>query len=334
MKNIILIFSILFYNSLVFSGVPGGDNIVHDPINKSVIVETNTAILDKMEKDVIQQINSIAQVRENVQKANEAIKQGSREIKNTVHDFHKSVDTIYNNTFGLVGEGARLWEEIQKIPDTMEKEAKSLINTSKCLVDSMDKYEQVETMYKAKYHFKGNDNSTPDNPNDDRYVFENGRDGAGTAYNEWAVNPCGHELSMYEQMVGNVLREKEIILRVGKKRAKTREELNKLKNANDELLRKVESTKSLKETQDVSKLLLWKILKVLENIEYSLDDMLYHVVSLTHDPSTLKRAKRLTKDQRIEDQNNNIKYGSVDHFRKKLKFWADLPKGAKTPALK
>lgn len=83
---------------------------------------------------------------------------------------------------------------------------------------------------------------------------------------------------------------------------KTKKQLEAERKANVALWKKVEETKSQKETLDVSKLLLFKMLKTLERIEKILKTKAYLNHGVNHNPKALKTAGYVSPEQQEEYQ--------------------------------
>lgn len=282
----------------------------------------------------IETVNQVAELRENVQQTKQLILDTTK-MKDTIGAMRTEMSTIFNNTFGLIGELSRLRDEILDTPDDINAFMQEFKNSADCLFDDLDKYQQVETIYKSRYVFKDNYGGTPKNPADDPYVFKDGSDMAG-AFDPLQLkeNPCGHTVTYFSKLKAKYDEEKSVIDRLTGIWVKTEEELSETKRFYTEMEKKVEETKTEKETLDTMKTILWRMNGHLESIDKTLGDLTKFIVSRYHNPNVLFNAPGLSTEMENKLKMQNIKPGEATEWNKKAAIWKSLGRAAAKPLIR
>ncbi|MBU2645524.1 hypothetical protein KKI24_12525 [bacterium] len=289
----------------------------------------------------IEAINTVSQLRENLQVVKDTLNV-TEEMKQGVGEMRKFMSTVYNNTFGLIGEIARLREDLLKTPGEFDKMMNAFKNAADCLFDDLDKYQQVETIYSARYHFVDSAAGTPNYPDDDPYVWSKTRsqgDQSAGDINELPIqlqeNPCGYKTkTFHDELKERAETEKAIIERILAGYNKTEEEAKNLQKFYQEMEKKVEKTETEKETLDTMKAILWKMNSHLENIDRNLSDVTYLYVSAVHDPKRAFKAPRITPEVEAMMSSNGIVPGKSTQFDKAASAWKALRNGSSKTYLK
>jgi hypothetical protein len=291
-------------------------------------------LLETAKLNYIETINSVAELRENVEQTKKLILDTSK-MKDTIGSMRTEMSTIFNNTFGLIGELNRLRDEILETPDDINAFMQEFKDNADCLFDDLDKYQQVETIYKSRYVFKDNFGGTPENPADDPYVFKDGSDMAG-AFDPLQLkeNPCGHTVTYFSKLKAKYDEERSIIDRLTGVWVKTEEELTESKRFYVEMDKKVEETKTEKETLDTMKTILWAIHGKLVDIDKTLGELTLFIVNRSHDPNKLYTAPGLSSEMKNKLKMNNVKAGVATGWQKKAAIWKSLGKATPSPLIR
>lgn len=284
-------------------------------------------LLETAKLNYIEMVNQVAKLRENIEQTKQLILDTSK-MKDTIGSMRTEMSTIFNNTFGLIGELSRLRDEILKTPNDVQSFINEFKDNADCLFGDLDKYQQVETIYKSRYVFKDNYGGTPENPYDDPYVFKDGSDMAG-AFDPLQLkeNPCGHTVTYFSQLKARYEEEKSILDRINTIWVKTEAELSETKRFYTEMEKKVEETQTEKETLDTMKTILWRMNGHLESIDKTILDLTKFIVSKEHDPNKLFKTPGLSTEMQNKLKMQNIKAGEATNFKKKSAIWKNLERG-------
>lgn len=324
MKSKIGILFALIVLTLVSKAICQGGEISHDPWTLAELKAQHVVMINQ----TAELKDQLIEMKKNVLNT-AAIAQG-------VGDLTQDFKEIYNNTFGLIGELARLHEEIVSTPDDIEaffKEFKDIID---CAIDDLDSYGRAEKIYEARYVFKGRDNGTPQVKWDDRYVGEYYSAGVDS-FSALNQNPCGFSVDAYSILKRKAEQEKRVLKDAIEKNSKTAEEIKKTKERFDQLAEKVEETESLKETVDTNKAILFEMLMIQKQMEKHLRNLVILQYGREHERTlrSLESAKHVSKDQLKKDKALGVKYNSnqqLNSFFKKIKnTYLDKPPAGTSP---
>lgn len=308
---------------LLFPNILMGQMVVSDP-----------AALAQSKLNYVEAINTVSQLRESVATAKQQINK-TEEMRDAFSMMRTEMSTVYNNTFGLIGELERLRQDIASTPNELMKMMEELKANANCLFSDLDKYSQVETMYKARYVFKDEYGGTPNNPDDDPYIWRNNQDMAGSFVPvQLQENPCGHTVTYFSQIKAKYEEERSVIERVLAKYNQSREEITANAKFYEEMEEKIQETKTEKETLDTMKTVLWKMNSHLESIDKTLLDVARIYISSFHDPTALSRAPGLSPTSLAMIQSEGISLGEANEFEKRAAVWKSLGSSSKNPLLK
>jgi len=299
-QKIIFIFLFLFFSFLSIHA----QQVVTDP----------TAHADH-ELSYIQLVNQVAQFRESVVVLKDQLNV-TEQVRDTMTDIRAAAAVVYNNTFGLVGEVNALIEEVKGIPQVMQDVASEFQQQVDCLYADMDKYQKAETIYQARYVFKGRDNGTVNSPwtrsddwmdDDDPFISDKTDVQAGTFDAlHLSENGCYVAYTAYNNEIWKIQKEQEVILSLEAEASQSEEELNKFKQRMKDLGEKVERTQESKESIDTIKAEIWEVVRLLTKMEYHLSNLVWKAYALDHDPMKLTGKAQLTDEQLEFLKKNNI----------------------------
>jgi len=301
-------------------------------ISYAQLAVTDPTALAQAKLTYIETINTVSELRENVQAAKDMIFEAQK-MKEGIGEMRTMMSTVYNNTFGLVGELERLRVDILKTPAEMQAFLDEFKANADCLFDDMDKYQQVETIYKARYIFVDSVGGTPNYPADDPHIWEDGSQTAGQIGGDpvqLQENPCGHSVTTNgARILNKIEQEKAILERITGIYNKTEEEKTNLENFYTEMEKKVQNTETEKESLDTMKAILWKMNSHLESIDKTLLDITHYYISTVHDPNAVAKAPHLSQKSMTEAAALGIKYGEATEYNKKTAQWWGLGKTTK-----
>ncbi len=303
---IIMALIISFFLTVTFYQDSYAQLAVHDPTT-----------FQQLKLNYIESINAVSELRENVQAAKDTILE-AKKIKEGIGEVRNMMSTIYNNTFGLVGELQRLREDLIKTPGEIQSFLDEIKSNADCLFSDMDKYQQVETIYKARYVFKDSEGGTPNYPDDDPYIWKDGSQMAG-AYDpvQLKENPCGHTTTYYTKALSQVEEEKAILDRIIGIYTKTEEEAAANEKFYEDMEKKVAETETQKETMDTMKVIQWKMLAHLESIDRTTLDHLKFIVGRVHDPNKLLRTPGISDEVKAMISVKGISFGNATEYKKR-----------------
>lgn len=298
---------------------------------------TDATLLAQAKLEYIEAVNTVSKLRENLQVVKDTLNV-TEEMKQGVGEMRKFMSTVYNNTFGLIGELSRLREDLLKTPGEFDRMMEQFKHAADCLFDDLDKYQQVETMYSARYHFGDVAAGTPNYPADDPYVWSRtdsqGQQTAGSIDPlpvQMQENPCGYRLkTLGDKLEEERITQQKIIERILAKYNKTEEEAETLQEFYTEMEKKVEETKTEKETLDTMKVILWKMNSHLENIDRNLNDITYLYVSAMHNPQRAFKAPKMNDETQAYISSQGIILGESTQFDKNSASWKSLRSGLKS----
>jgi len=294
----------------------------------------DVGVLAQAKLQYIEALNTVSELRENINQTKQLILD-TQNMKEGIGSIRTMMSEVYNNTFGLVGELDRLRDEIARTPQDIQSFMDEFKENADCLFSDMNKYQQVETIYKARYVFRDEYGGTPHFKDDDPYIWEDGSQMAGSFDPvQLTENPCGHTVTYYSQMVKNVEQEKTILNRIYAVWNKTEAEMEQTRTFYKEVQKKVEHTETEKETLDTMKAIMWRMNGHLESIDKTLLDFVSFVVSRTHNPNGLLKAPGLTSEAKTKISMQGIKLGEATEFNKRAQIWKTLERAKKSSVIR
>ena len=95
-------------------------------------------------------IQQIAKTTQEIQEIQNAVSQ-MKEFNEGLSKMSNELSTIYNNTFGIVGEISYLVETVEKTPEYIKKGIKKVEAMANCVGDQVKSYKVLENMRQARY---------------------------------------------------------------------------------------------------------------------------------------------------------------------------------------
>lgn len=290
-------------------------DVVVNPTLEQATREGNTTLYQQyMEslKQTAKMAEEIAQMKEMVL--------NTAAMKEQLGEMIQKAKVAYNNTFGLIGNLKKVYDELAETPEDIEKfmaEFKEMID---CAIDDVGSYGKAEMVYNARYVYRGKDNATPLVEWDDMWIGERYSSGVDS-FEALNQDPCGFNISTYARLKRKNDHEAGVLKQAIARNIKTEEEIRQSKERFDAIAAKVKSSTEEKETLDMQKQLLFYIWQELIKLNGSVNNLviLDYAIENEKTRSQMDSAKFISKEQYEKDKAAGIEYNGMTHQAKFMK---------------
>lgn len=253
-------------------------------------------------------VNQTARMREQIVQFKDMI-DVTKEARDAIGITRTELSSFYNKTFGLVGEVNRLVKEAESIPGHIEYLLNEFAEMSECLFDDMNAYTKSETMYKSRYVFEDNSKARHLYNDEDTEAYQLSDGSTAGAYEPLQLmeNPCGMEVSYFEDLKRQQIEQKHELIRLSEERLLIQESLEESKKRYEAWAKApLDSNVTMKEYTANSQAIQLEMLTVLKRIDHNLHGLYKLNIFQVHDPLALKRYSEIERDlkrsQEIPDE--------------------------------